>query len=180
MWTVSKLPETFCLLFLESEKFNWVFQTVTNKFLDYYMLLNCSSLPTTEIHYANKRQATAGILLYQVLSMDKELLWFLWEAQPGSARHCQTVCLKGTVGKTDIFHYCFPSVKFDLFSYLVLATETNHALIYSPFFLVTQSFGKNTPNDLFSFTLAQLCWKAGVLSTALLSPSPLSHSLQVT
>lgn len=43
------------------------------------------------MHYANKGQATAGILLYQVLSMDKELLWFLWEAQPGSAQHCQIV-----------------------------------------------------------------------------------------
>lgn len=71
---------------------------------------------------------------YKVLSMGKWLSWYRWEDCLGSAQRRQIVYLKGTVGETGIFHYWFPSVKFDLFSYLVLATETNHALIYFLFF----------------------------------------------
>lgn len=73
-------------------------------------------------------------LFYKVLRLDKWLLWYRWEDWLGSAQCCQIVYLKGTVGETSVIHYCFPSVKSDLFSYLVLATETNHALIYFPGF----------------------------------------------
>lgn len=107
---------------------------MTNKFLDYNTLLNCLSLLKIEIHNANKGQTTADIFFYKVLRMDKWLLRYRWEDRLGSAQRCQIVYLKGTVGETGIFHYCFPSVKFDLFSYLVLAAETNHALIYFLFF----------------------------------------------
>lgn len=98
------------------------------------MLLNCLSLLKIEIHNANKGQTTAGIFFYEVLSMDKWLSWYRREDWLGLAQRCQLVYLEGTVSETGIFHYCFPSVKFDLFSYLVLATETNHALIYFLFF----------------------------------------------
>lgn len=97
-------------------------------------------------------------LFHKVLRPDKWLSRYRWDTDwLSSAQRRQIVYLKGTVGETGIFHYCFPSVKSDLFSYLVLATETNHALIYFPFFfLVPLPFGKHALNDLFSFRLAQL------------------------
>ena len=88
------------------------------------MLLNCLSLLKTGIHNANKAQTTADIFSYSVLSVDTLL------CATSVARRYQIVYLEGPVGKTGIFHYCFPSVKFDLFSYPVLAAQTNHALIH--------------------------------------------------
>lgn len=112
---------------------------MTNKFLDDSVLLNCLSLLKIGIHNANKAQTTADIFSYSVLSVDMLL------CATSVARRYQIVYLEGPVGKTGIFHYCFPSVKFDLFSYPVLAVQTNHALIYFSlslfFFLVAPPFG---------------------------------------
>lgn len=93
----------------------------------------------------------------EVLSTDEQLSCYLGGGSLGSTRRCRIVYLKGTVGETGAFHYCFPSVKFDLFSYPLLATETNHALIYFPFFVVVflVTFGKDSPCDP-SYRLAQL------------------------
>lgn len=127
---------------------------MTNKFLDDSMLLNCLSLLKIGIHNANKAQTTADIFPYSVLSVDTLL------CATSVARRYQIVYLEGPVGKTGIFHYCFPSVKFDLFSYPVLAAQTNHALIHFSLslffiFLVAPPFGENTPCDLSRDRLAQ-------------------------
>lgn len=150
--TISKVLERFWLLLTSwsCENANWVFQRVTNKFLDYNMLLNCLSLLNIEIHNANKGQTTAAIYFYKVLNMDKWLLQYLWEDWLGSAQRRQIVSLRGTVGETGIFHYCFPSVKSDLFSYLVLATETNHALIYFPLFFWLHNHLERTLQMIYS------------------------------
>lgn len=76
----------------------------------------------------------------KVLSTDEQLSRYLGGGSLGSTRRCRIVYLQGTVVETGAFHYCFPSVKFDLFSYPLLATETNHALIYFPFFVVVFFF----------------------------------------
>lgn len=80
----------------------------------------------------------------KVLSTDEQLSRYLGGGSLGSTRRCRIVYLQGTVVETGAFHYCFPSVKFDLFSYPLLATETNHALIYFPFFVVVFFFGYTT------------------------------------
>lgn len=62
---ISKTLESFWLLLTpwSCECVNWVSQRVTNKFLDYNMLLNGLSLLNIEIHNANKGQTTADFFI---------------------------------------------------------------------------------------------------------------------
>lgn len=98
------------------EKVNWVSQRVTNKFLGCNMLLNCLSVLNIEIHNANKEQAT-GVFFLESSKHGQVVFTLPMRSQPwlGSAQRCRIPYLEGTVGETDVSHYCFPRVKFDFF-----------------------------------------------------------------